>query len=109
MLKAIWNFLFPVKGDQALKYTDRTAMVPEAPYKIEPPVQTTTKIDGIGHESVQVTSVTVQEEVKPVEKPKKSGVKNETVKKPKKIADKKNSSEKLAKATTPRKTTKKAK
>lgn len=108
MFKAIWNYLFPVKGDTALKYTDRTAMVPEAPYKIEPPV-VTTKIDGIGHESVTVTSVTVQAEVKPADKPKKSDVKKQAVEKTKKSANKKSSSEKLAKATTPRKTTKKAK
>lgn len=108
MFKAIWNYLFPVKGDTALKYTDRTAMVPEAPYKIETPV-VTTKIDGIGHESVTVTSVTVQEEAKPADKPKKSSTKKEAANKTKKNTSKKNVSEKLAKATTPRKTTKKAK
>ncbi len=109
MLKAIWNFLFPVKGDTALKYTDRTGMVPEAPYKIEPPV-TTTKVDGIGHESVTIAPVTVTvEEAKPVEKPKKTNLKKEVSPKSKKTSSQKNSSEKLAKATTPRKTTKKAK
>lgn len=99
MLKAIWNFLFPVKGETALKYTERTATVPEAPYKIEPPVLTT-KVDGIGHESVKV-----KESAEKKTKTRKS--KSNSASQPK--TSKENTSEKIAKATTPRKTTKKAK
>ncbi len=32
----------------------------EAPYKVEPPAETTTKIDGIGHESIPVIPVLTQ-------------------------------------------------
>ncbi len=64
-----------------------------APYKIEAPVAevvVTTKPDGIGHESVVVEEFVAE-------------------KKAKKPKAKKNSVEKIAKATAPRKTTKKAK
>ena len=43
-----------------------TRQAQEAPYKIEPPASTTTKIDGIGHESVPV----VEEKPKKAKKPK---------------------------------------
>jgi outer membrane biosynthesis protein TonB len=41
----------------------------EVPYKVEPPVLTT-KVDGIGHETVEVAA-TVQEPAKKPKKPKK--------------------------------------
>ena len=91
MLNAIRNFLFPKKADDALKFTDHTARVPEAPYKVEPP-ELTTKVDGIGHETVAAVVETPAE-----------------VKSPKKPSAKKPTAKKNTEESAPRKTTKKAK
>lgn len=87
---------------------DGATKVSEVPYKIEPPVETTTKIDGIGHESVPVT------EPEPVKKekkaaPKKSSTASAKTAKPKVVVKSKPvKTAKPAKATSkPKKTTKK--
>lgn len=85
---------------------DGATKVNEVPYKIEPPAETTTKIDGIGHESVPVTEP-VKKEKKAA--PKKSSTASAKTAKPKVVVKAKPvKTAKPAKATSkPKKTTKK--